>query len=197
MRCPKCNTENENEAKFCVNCGSPLKNLPIKPKKQLMTRKQLIFTIIAVIAIVSTGIAIHYSNVLLTEPRLVGHDFQAITMEVPDSSNFVLETQLTQNVENGLIGFLNKGDYCERISGVMISSAKTPSTFGTVIEENGNMIVTTNTSDPDHAYNLYIQEPDCQIIIIGKDLNLMKKLAETIEIKDVGIVQPRTVQVNI
>ena len=198
MKCLKCNTENDNDAKFCDNCGALLENPPVKAKKQLMTQKQLILTIIAVIAIIATGAAIHYSNILLTEPQLVGHNFQAITMDVPDESNFVLEDQMVQNAQNGVITFLNKGKYSMRVSSIIISSANSTSIMGDVIEENGNMTVSTNnTTGSFQMYFLYIHGPNYMIVMEGGDLELMKKMAETIEVKDLSIVQPRTVQVNI
>lgn len=40
MKCPKCNFENDNKCKFCINCGYPLQTVsvipelqPVKPRK--------------------------------------------------------------------------------------------------------------------------------------------------------------------
>ena len=198
MKCQNCNANNEDNAKFCIHCGSSLERQPVKAKKPLMTRKQLIFTLIAVIGIIAVGAAIHYSNILMGEPQLVSHDFQAVTMSVPEGSNFVLTDQMTQNTQNGFIAFMNKGDYGYRFSGIFITQkADRDLLFGNIIEDNGDTKVSENTSDGYTIYQLQISKPDYLIVLTGGDLNLLKKMAETIEVKDMSVIQPQTTSVNV
>ena len=197
MKCQKCNFKNEKGSKFCGNCGAPLKQVPVKPKKPLMTKNQKIFTLIAVIGIIAIGASIHYSNILMGEPSLVDHDFEVINMKVPDGSNFVVEDHKTQNVPIGFIGFMNKGEYCERIALVFITTTTDENiTMGEVIEENGDMTLTHNITD-ENVYNLQIKKPNCVITLMGRDADLMKKMAETIEVKNLDSIQPQAVVVNV
>jgi len=40
------------------------------------------------------------------KPAMAGHDFNGvITMNIPNGSNFVVESYVTQNAPNGMIGF--------------------------------------------------------------------------------------------
>lgn len=194
MICDKCNTINEDSAKFCHNCGAPLK-AQVKPKKYRMDKRQLIFTLIAVIGIIALGASIHYSNILMGEPAMVGHDFNGvITMNVPDGSNFVVESYVTQNAPNGMIGFLNKGKYAFRISSVIITPANDNGHVGEVIEEYDNVKI-TKIEKNGTIYNLYITKDNCQVILNGADVNLMKKMAETIEVKSLDPIQIQTTTV--
>ena len=197
MKCQKCNFKNEKGSKFCGNCGATLKQVPVKPKKPLMTKNQKIFTLIAVIGIIAIGASIHYSNILMGEPSLVGHDFEVINMKVPDGSNFVVVDHKTQNIPNGYIGFMNKGEYGQRISSVFITTASDLDfAVGDVIEENGDMKLTHNVTDV-NIYNLQIKKPNCTIVLMGRDADLMKKMAETIEVKNLDSIQPQSVVVNV
>lgn len=197
MKCQKCNFENDKGSKFCGNCGTPLEQEPIKPKKPLMNKNQKIFTLIAVIGIIAIGASIHYSNILMDEPTLVDHDFEVINMKVPDGSNFVVIDHKTQNTPNGYIGFMNKGEYGQRISSVFITSASDANiTIGDVIEENGDMKLAYNATDT-NIYTLQIKKPNCTIGLIGRDADLMKKIAETIEVKNLDSIQPQSVVVNV
>ncbi|MBQ9025621.1 MAG: zinc ribbon domain-containing protein [Methanobrevibacter sp.] len=195
MKCLKCNTQNDDDARFCVKCGAVLEK-PKTPKKQLMTKRQIILTIIAVIAIIAVGASIHYSNILMGEPTLVGHDFDGIfTMDVPEGSNFVLKDLRTQNALFGYAGYINKGDYGYRIAIVMITPSNNDISSGDVIEDDGTMKVTKNMTDNENPYNLYIKKDNCQIMMSGWDLDLMKRMAETIEIKNLDSLQVQTTQV--
>ena len=197
MKCQKCNFENEKGSKFCGNCGTPLEQKTNIPKKPLMTKNQKIFTLIAVIGIVAIGTSIHYSNILMGEPALVDHNFEVINMKVPDGSNFVLVDKKTQNIPNGFIGFMNKGEYGQRISSVFITSASDANiTIGDVIEENRDMKLSYNATDT-NIYTLQIKKPNCTIGLIGRDVDLMKKIAETIEVKNLDSIQPQSVVVNV
>jgi hypothetical protein len=198
MKCTKCGAKNEDDAKFCLNCGADLKKQKVKPKKQSMTKKQTIFTIIAVIGIIAIGASIHYSNILMGEPGLVGHDFDGIiTMDVPEESNFVIKDIRTQNAIAGYAGFVNKGEYGFRTSSVMITSSASNMTMGEVIEDNGNMKITHNGTGDDTLYNIYVNKDNCQIILVGWDLDLMKKMANTIEVKNLDAIQPQTTAVPV
>jgi len=43
--------------------------------------------------------------------------------------------------------------------------------------------------------NLYITKDNCQVILNGADVNLMKKMAETIEVKSLDPIQIQTTTV--
>lgn len=193
MKCMKCNTINDENSKFCSNCGAPLNKVQVKAKKLQMTKRQLIFTLIAVIGIFVIGASIHYSNILMGEPTLVGHDFDGvITMNVPDESNFVIKDYRTQNTLSGFIGYINKGQYGHRISIVFITQADANILSGDIIEEYDNVKITKNY---ENFYNLYITKDNCQVMLSGEDLNLMKKMAETIEVKSLDLLQLQTTTV--
>ena len=109
------------------------------------------------------------------KPAMAGHDFNGvITMNVPDGSKFVVETYVTQNAPIGMIGYFNKGKYGFRISSLIISTSNNNQTMGEIIEEYDNVKITKNKKNGT-IYNLHITKYNCQVILNGADVNLMKK----------------------
>ena len=52
IKCNTCNTENENQAKICTNCGKSLKNEINKKKKSFLKKIFIIFLFLYILIFV-------------------------------------------------------------------------------------------------------------------------------------------------
>ena len=66
--------------------------------------------------------------------------------------------------------------------------------MGEIIEEYDNVKITKNEKNGT-TYNLYITKDNCHVILNCADVNLMKKMAETIEVKSLDPIQIQTTTV--
>ena len=195
MKCNKCNSENNDSAKFCHICGAKLET-PKTTKKSflnlpspLMDRQQLIITILAIIAIILAGVVLSYTNILAPQPTLQTKDFGAFAISIPEGSNFVLEDQITQQPGNLYQGYMNKGKWGYQISTISIFESKNNVELGELIEDNGNQKIYLNKSDAIDTYILIEDKGECSIMLIGQNVDLLKKMAETFEIKDLDSIR--------
>jgi NAD(P)H-flavin reductase len=63
MNCSKCGHENAEDAKFCENCGSSLKQTPSKQGKSKIDNKILLIIVIAaIIGVAAIGSALNSAN---------------------------------------------------------------------------------------------------------------------------------------
>ena len=78
MKCPKCETENQDGAKFCRSCGNPLEQKVVKHSNVLSSNdntKTIIITLIAIAIIVLIGVGVYASGVFTPDVPLNTHDF--------------------------------------------------------------------------------------------------------------------------
>ena len=196
MKCNECNAINDSDAKFCHNCGAKLKEQPkpvkkssSKRKKPLMDKNQVIFTVLGVIAIILAGALLSYSGALMPQPELRTQDFGAFAISVPTESTFVLEDQLTQTPGNFYVGYLNKGDWGYQIASISLYEKKDTNYLGELIESSGNRNITVETNGTFKIYMLYEERQDCELFLQGQNLELLKKMADSLEIKNLDLLR--------
>lgn len=193
MKCHKCNSENNDGAKFCHKCGTRLKRTKSKTKKPLMNQQQIIITIISVIIIILAGAVLSYTNILAPQPTLQTKDFGAFAISVPEGSNFVLKEKITQIPGRLYVGYINKGNWGNQISTISVSENKVvPTSTGELLEDNGNQKIFANKSSYGTIYTLYEDKGSCGLMIIGKNLNLLKEMAKTFQIKNLDSLRTST-----
>lgn len=152
-----------------------------------MDKKSLIVIAIAVILIV-VGAYLIFSNqpggqsVESSDMALKTHDFELFSMDTPDGSNFTLK-----NEADGMKYYNNSGEYSGNISSIIINKGLTDSLIG-----DNSISISNSTSGNVYSsqfknetiYKLVSSHDDVDVILMGNDLNLLKELSNTIEIKD-------------
>ena len=106
-------------------------------------------------------------------------DFDLFKADVPNGSNFTLK-----NEASGMTG-----KYSTNISGIIISKGLTETLIG-----NNSVSVANTTTEQIYSaqfknetiYKLVSNKDDVDFIIIGNDMNLLKEVSDTIEIKDLS-----------
>ena len=93
MNCPKCGNENENEAKFCKHCGTPLNSVSNATTKTTDKNKMIIIALIAVVAILAVGV-LFAGGLFKSDVPLEKKDFEVFEMDVPVGSEFVATSSL-------------------------------------------------------------------------------------------------------
>ena len=85
--------------------------------------------------------------------------------------------------------YQNTGKYASNISGIIISKGLTDSLIG------DNSVPVSNTTEEqiysaqfknETIYKLVSNKDDVDFIIIGNDINLLKEVCDTIEVKDLS-----------
>lgn len=152
-----------------------------------MDKKSLIVVAIAVILIVVGGYLIFTNqsggqSVESSDMALKTHDFELFSMDTPDGSNFTVK-----NEADGMKYYVNSGKYSENISSIIINKGLTDSLIG-----DNSISISNSTSGNVYSsqfknetiYKLVSSHGDVDVILMGNDLNLLKELSNTIEIKD-------------
>ena len=111
-------------------------------------------------------------------------DFDLFKADVPNGSNFTLK-----NEASGMKFYQNTGKYSTNISGIIISKGLTETLIG-----NNSVSVANTTTEQIYSvqfknetiYKLVSNKDDVDFIIIGNDMNLLKEVSDTIEIKDLS-----------
>ena len=111
-------------------------------------------------------------------------DFDLFKADVPKGSNFALK-----NEASGMKFYQNTGKYATNISGIIISKGLTETLIG-----NNSVSVANTTAEQIYSaqfknetiYKLVSNKDDVDFIIIGNDMNLLKEVSDTIEIKDLS-----------
>ena len=112
------------------------------------------------------------------------HDFDLFKADTPKGSNFTLK-----NEASGMKFSQNTGKYASNISGIIISKGLTDSLIG------DNSVPVSNTTEEqiysaqfknETIYKLVSNKDDVDFIIIGNDINLLKEVCDTIEVKDLS-----------
>lgn len=154
-----------------------------------MNKKLSLVVIIAIILIVLGGYLIitnPFSSNIVDESSisLKTQDFGAFSIDVPEGSNFTVK-----NDADGIKSYENNGSYADNFSRIIINKNLTESLIG----DNSESIL--NTTDEQVYSSVFKNETvykyvslhgDVDVILIGDDLNLLKEISDTIEIKDVN-----------
>jgi hypothetical protein len=109
-------------------------------------------------------------------------DFELFEIDIPKGSNFTVK-----NEADGMKYYQNDGEYSTNISGIIINKNLTDSLIG-----DASVPVSNSSSEQIYSFMLknktsykYVsKQGDVDIILIGDDLNLLKEISETIEVKD-------------
>ncbi|MBQ8018464.1 MAG: hypothetical protein IJ258_10240 [Methanobrevibacter sp.] len=153
-----------------------------------MNKKLSAVIIIAVILIIVGGYLIitnPFSEKVIDESSITlkPHDFDSFSIDIPEGSNFTI-----QNEMDGMKSYQNNGSYGDNFSRIIINKNLTDSLIG----DNSQSILNTSEEQVyssvfknDTIYKYVSIHDGVDIILIGDDLNLLKEIADTIEIKDV------------
>jgi hypothetical protein len=153
-----------------------------------MNKKLSVIILIAIILIIIGGYLIisnPFSSNITDESsiNLKAHDFGLFSMNVPEGSNFTVQNEI-----DGMKSYQNSGSYSDNLSRIIINKNMTDSLIG----DNSESILNTSEEQiyssvfkNDTVYKYVSIHDDVDIILIGDDLNLLKEIADTIDIKDV------------
>jgi hypothetical protein len=154
-----------------------------------MNKKLSLVVIIAIILIVLGGYLIitnPFSSNVVDESSisLKTQDFGAFSIKVPEGSNFTVK-----NDADGIKSYENNGSYEDNFSRIIINKNLTDSLIG----DNSESILNTTEEQVyssvfknETVYKYVSLHGDVDVILIGDDLNLLKEISDTIEIKDVN-----------
>ena len=111
-------------------------------------------------------------------------DLELFEINLPAGSNFTIK-----NEASGMKYYQNNGTYAANLSGIIISKGLTDSLIG----DNSQNISNSSTEQiysykfkNETGYKFVSNQGDVDFILMGNDLNLLKEVADTIRIKDVG-----------
>lgn len=154
-----------------------------------MNKKLSLVVLIAIILIVVGGYLIitnPSSSDVVDESTisLKTQDFGAFSIKVPEGSNFTVK-----NDADGIKSYENNGSYEDNFSRIIINKNLTDSLIG----DNSESILNTTEEQVyssvfknETVYKYVSLHGDVDVILIGDDLNLLKEISDTIEIKDVN-----------
>ena len=126
--------------------------------------------------ILTSNQTIKYENVTLNT-----NDFEFFDMDTPEGSNFTIK-----NKANNMIYYQNNGSYADEFSGIIINKGLSDDLIG----EN-NEIILNNTNEQIYSsvlknktiYKIVTNYGDVDVILIGDNLNLLKEVSNTTQIK--------------
>lgn len=191
MKCHKCNSENSDTAKFCHKCGAEL-GASTEPKKSFLEGKGLIILVIAVVAILAVAVA-GYAVFIGSQPNLQTKDFGGFSISVPEGSDFVLKTNITNIPGKLYVGYVNAGKWNTEAYSISISESKTvPTSTGEQVESSGNQKIFANKTSSGTIYTLYEDKGSCAIMLIGSNLNLLKEMSKTFQLKSLDALKGPT-----
>lgn len=110
-------------------------------------------------------------------------DLKLFKIDVPVGANFTLK-----NDGDGMKYYQNTGNHSDRFSSIIITKDLTDSLVGDNVESISN-----STSQKIYSFDLKNKtnykvvsiKEGADVILLGEDLNLLKEVSDTIEIKDV------------
>jgi len=154
-----------------------------------MNKKLSIVILIAIVLIVVGGYLIvtnPFGDTLIDESSITlkPHNFEAFSMDIPEGSNFTVQNEI-----DGMKSYQNNGSYADNFSRILVNKNLTESLIG----DNAESILNTSEEQiyssvfkNETVYKYVSLHDDVDVILIGDDLNLLKEIANTIEIKDVS-----------
>ena len=193
MKCPKCETENQDGAKFCRSCGNPLEQKVVKHSNVLSSNdntKTIIITLIAIAIIVLIGVGVYASGVFTPDVPLNTQDFGAFKADVPVGSKFVVKDAATNNPKTIGMSYENKGKYRDELTFIIIGNVKPDinATEVKLVETDGNMKVYQYLEPDSTGICCFadVDEGDCQFEAIGYDLDTVKRVAKSFKLVDLN-----------
>ena len=183
MICPKCDSLNNDEAKFCSKCGAPLKagenNAQVQQESFFQQNKILIICIAIIVVVAATVGIFAYS---MTQVHLETQDFGAFSMSVPVGSNFI-ETFNSMGTPGGFITYENQGDHFHDAFYFDVSSSSliiAPDSFE-LDSIDGDLTIYKST-DGNDGYIVYREVGGYTFGIMGFNLGVLKEMAKSIEV---------------
>ena len=185
MNCPKCGNENENEAKFCKHCGTPLNSVSNATTKTTDKNKMIIIALIAVVAILAVGV-LFAGGLFKSDVPLEKKDFEVFEMDVPVGSEFVATSSLPSygNI-GGFVILENGGEYSDEVSSIMVSTiqgSSHPSETSLDRTEGDIKVFKDNTGH--ELYYIQREVDGYEFSIIGKDDQAIIKMLKSVKITD-------------
>ena len=182
MKCPNCGKENNNNAKFCTECG---KTLEIENKDK---NNKLIIIALVTIVIVLAGVAIYTSGILTPPIEFETKNFDGFTIDVPVDSDYVLSDEHTTDPKNIFVGYRNNNPKTFiDTSGFFVGNnvTKKLATWDSeLIEQDGELTIYKNNSDEIPLYKVFKKGDDANLIIMGSNLDAIKHMANSYKDKD-------------
>lgn len=185
MNCPKCGNENENEAKFCKHCGTPLNSGSNATTKTTDKNKMIIIALIAVVAILAVGV-LFAGGLFKSDVPLEKKDFEVFEMDIPVGSEFVATSSLPSygNI-GGFVILENGGEYSDEVSSIMVSTiqgSSHPSETSLDRTEGDIKVFKDNTGH--ELYYIQREVDGYEFSIIGKDDQAIIKMLKSVKITD-------------
>ena len=124
------------------------------------------------------------SDISLKTQNFNNKNFKLFEMNVPEGSNFTVENEV-----DGMKYYQNKGNYSKEFTGLIITKNMTDSMLG----DNSEVLLNTSTeqiyslsvkNQTETLYKIVSQKDGADFMLFGNDLNLLKELSNTIEVKD-------------
>ena len=191
MICPKCNSYNNDNAKFCRKCGASLLHdetseftPPAKTyvEESFFKKNKLLLICIAAVAVIAIGAGV-YAFTMGHDVPLQTQNFGQFSMSVPKGSNFVVDSSADMGLVGGFATYKNLGDYSDEayyFDVSSLSSSLTPSGF-TLDSTDGDLKIYKDTGDS----GLYVVQRNVNnymFRIMGKDLDTLKEMARSIQV---------------
>lgn len=199
MKCPNCNADNAEGAKFCKKCGSSLEKSRVTHEnmvrsisekaapKSSNSNTKIIIAVIAVLAVVFAGAFVAFSGMFGGEVPLHEEDFEIFTILAPDGSRFDEFSSLPSYANvGGFIYLENVGDYSNEVGFLGISTiaySSVPDEFS-LKEKNNGAAIYEATEDGKTVYLVEKRIDDYEFSLMGHDLDTLKKMADSIKITD-------------
>ncbi len=183
MKCSNCNSENNETAKFCRSCGAPLTGKTTNNSDK--HRKIIIALVIAIIAILAIG-GLYGMGIIKGETPLETQEFDGFTLDVPVGSEFRVDESITTQGSNVYFGFINYGEHSEEAGAFQVGtklSEKIVKSTSQYVETDGDLKIYKNDTD-ELFYEVFKKGDDANIVIYGKDLDCLKKMAKSFKDKD-------------
>lgn len=155
-----------------------------------MDKKLLLVVVVAVILIV-VGTILIVTNPLggaaedSSDIPLKSNNFKHFSVDVPEGSNFTIKNQAS-----GMKYYQNNGEHSKEFSGIIINKNNmTDFLIGDnpqPISNSSSEQIYSNLFKNETIYKYVSLQDDVDVILTGNDLNLLKEIAGTIEVKDVS-----------